>query len=230
MSRLGSSATPLSLDQVVEQALRAHERLGLLPDDEPSDPCTPEERERAAVAKRIADCLPHIAWAKINDPKFVKLCAPKLRSAVTQWKRERGSLVLLGPSGAGKTIAMVALARRLLDETVRSGGRRWAFARRMLFTTGAALSRARIEHGLGIGEAPLVARAIGCSLLLLDELGYLDSGTVVAEIICARDYDNRPAIVTSGLTRDQLDEKYGLATVRKLCERGRVVDLHRGSR
>lgn len=215
----------VDLDAMMATARAAHESLGLAPSADDVDDVA---RERKAIAAAALACFPAVPWARFGDLEFVKKCEPRIRQALGNWKRGSGHLALLGPTGCGKTIGLVAAAARMLDVAARAGGKPWGFARRIGFTTAARLARARREHGLGEGDAPLVQRACSFSLLFLDELGYLDGDrdTTVAEVICERDYRNLPTIVTSGLTAAGLDDRYGAATVRKLTERGQIVSVH----
>ncbi len=82
--------------------------------------------------------------------------------------------------------------------------------------------RADWQRQLGQGEARLVERCTGASLLFRDELGCLDKDARVAEqVIDARSKANRPIVVTSGMTPEGLVERYGAAIGRKLMEGGR---------
>jgi DNA replication protein DnaC len=151
------------------------------------------------------------------------------------WKPEHGSVLVLGPSGVGKTAAAAFLVRRLSEAAVESCARAASsetpeldFAARILWTTGAALIVARREHALGVGEPPALWRAKTASLLVLDELGH-ESGAadpVLLEVIDHRYAQRSPTIVTSGLTRIEFVARYGDALFRRLTEHGVLVEAH----
>jgi DNA replication protein DnaC len=122
------------------------------------------------------------------------------------------AVTLVGQSETGKTSLAAAMLAALVEEAVLTGARG---ARRLvrgsLWTDALALSRARASAKLGDGEAPLVARAIGAELLIVDELG---SETVAGsdeliDVIFRRWQDERPTIVTTGQPRDRIVQRYG---------------------
>lgn len=172
--------------------------------------------QRAKVRRRLESSLPAIpdSWRELVYPRIVQ--------AIEHWRWGHGNLVLLGHTGCGKTLGAAVLARRLIREA--QAPREWHRARRLVFVDAAQLAIAREQHGLGQGEAPLVERCVRASVLFLDELGYLDKDTgVVEQVIDARSKANRPIVVTSGMTPEELVERYGAAIGRKLMERRNQV-------
>jgi len=148
-------------------------------------------------------------------PRWQDFVHPRISAAVTSWTWGNGNMLLLGHTGCGKTVAATALARRLLLEATTE--RDWSRARRLLFVEAARLAIAREQHGLGDGEAPLVERAIRTPLLILDEVGYLDKPTgVIEQVIDARNKSRRPTVATSGMQPEELQDRYGSATARKM--------------
>ncbi len=171
----------------------------------------PAEDGRAKVRRRIEATLPAIPenWRELTHPQILQ--------AIKAWRWGNGNLILLGHTGCGKTLGAAVLARRILREAPCP--RAWARAKRIVFVDAAQLALAREQHGLGQGEAPLVERCTSASLLFLDELGYLDKDTgVVEQVIDARSKANRPVVVTSGMTPEELVDRYGAAIGRKLME------------
>lgn len=167
--------------------------------------------QRAKVRRRLESSLPAIP---ANWQEFVH---PRIAEAIEQWRWGHGNLVLLGHTGCGKTLGAAVLARRLIREA--RAPRDWHRARRLVFVDAARLAIAREQHGLGQGEAPLVERCLRAPVLFLDELGYLDRDTgVVEQVIDARSKASQPLVVTSGMTPEEIVERYGAATARKLLE------------
>src|SRR5690606_9469681 len=126
--------------------------------------------------------------------------------------------------GAGKTTwcALVVLAYAAWSTSEDSdplsddGNRLAQFA----WTTGHALVRARREHGLGDGDAPLIAQAMRASVLVVDELGAEPASEVPFEVVDWRYASGLPTLITSGLTSTGFRERYGDALWRRLTEHG----------
>lgn len=138
------------------------------------------------------------------------------------------SLLFMGNTGAGKTSFAVAM----LDAWVRAepGKRTGA-----LFMEAGWLSRARARHRLG-EEAPLVASALTCPLLVLDDLGNEreDRDGCITDVIYGRANAELPTWVTCGLaSKDQtveafaeaLAKRYDGGFVRRILENGKRVHL-----
>lgn len=142
------------------------------------------------------------------------------------------SLIFFGVTGAGKT----SLACAMLDAWVRAepGRRSGAF-----FIEASDLSRARSRHKLGADEAPDVARAMTCPLLVLDELGGRgenDRDGCITDVVWARTNAELPIWITCGLGAEQqtmhdfaeaLARRYDGGFVRRLLDAGKRVQLGR---
>jgi len=78
------------------------------------------------------------------------------------------------------------------------------------FVRAEALGEARSQHALGADEAPLVAVAMNCSLLILDDLGKEDrrKREAVVQVLRTRHVDERPTIVTTELGPDAIVSSY----------------------
>ena len=86
---------------------------------------------------------------------------------------------------------------------------------------------ARRNHALGRGEAPLIRKATGAPLLIVDELGFAPGGpTIAMEILDARYSKGRPTALTAGLARAAIVEAYGAAFYRRAATGAVVVDLY----
>lgn len=126
-------------------------------------------------------------------------------------------MLLMGPTGSGKTTIAAALCLSLLDADERSFRRtvgiRWYSAVRLV-----GISR---EHSFGAGRCPEVDKAAKCRLLVLDDIGNGDRGdAVLFDILNERKEAMLPVIGTTGLTPKELrGPPYGNFWVRRLLER-----------
>jgi hypothetical protein len=180
-----------------------------------------DERRRRAM-DTLQDTIPNLyTWARFKDPKLVERVgdAAEWASANAVWRRPR--LIFMGVSRAGKTSLAVACLRRWVRESGRAAGFFHAFQ----------LGTARIQHPAGRGEAELVAQAMKFPLALLDDVGSErdSAGNALPDVIFARNADDLPLWVTTGLTRRQLGVRYGTGIVGRLFERSMVIPVsHRG--
>jgi len=192
------------------------------------------ERDRRLTMSEALRTLPesYHTWAEVKthaDARIVK--------GLAEWTRSSGSLLVIGPTGIGKTTAVCARVRAMIEATIRRvhppmlpidastvrfcAGIRWTDAR--------ALVRASIEWKWGHGSAPEVEQAERATLLVLDELGYELSRTdAIHKLIEDRYKLQRLTITTSGLTWQELEKRYGDAVARKLHggSSGTVIDCH----
>ncbi len=179
-------------------------------------------RERASVAaqrqRAIAMTIPRsYQWAKLDAPELAERvrgngAVRKARAALdATW------IVLRGSAGTGKTSLAVAMLR--------------AWAR--VYTVGDAafvaapkLAMARIQHSAGDGEPALVELAMRARLLVLDDLGSeRDHRTsAVPDVIFERHAEGRATWITTGLTDEQLEARYGEGIARRVLERAVVID------
>lgn len=198
-----------------------------------------KERARVSrietIARRALEFVPDWPHARVESPEFAAKCRSKrLRLFAAQYAIERGSAALLGPSGIGKTTACVALVHRLIDEEIAAeiaskGAQPPAhvLASGIVWTSARAIVFARRTHELG-SDPPLLARCIGASILLIDELGSEphDRDGDLFGVIDARYAQSRPTVITSGLTAAEFDARYGTALLRRITERGAKIEDH----
>jgi DNA replication protein DnaC len=167
--------------------------------------------------------------ARVRDEKFRGF-------AETYWP-DQGGRLLLGPTGVGKTVACVALFRRLIEEALRRDGRRLWYGSEergssFAWVRAYDLPNARLATRLGDGEADLVRTAGLARLLVLDDLGWesrrAGADDVVMEVLATRYDAGLPTIATSGMLLTALTDRYGEAVVRRITEAGglpgRVID------
>lgn len=195
-------------------------------------------------------------WAKFGQEQFAKATnrarviaaqLPELEQAqamrvfgLAAWSRREGNMVLLGPSGIGKTTAMRAIGLRILDaatDTLDIEAKDLRFACGVRFVSALDIARARatmaIKHSTtkAINKAQRILGQIeSATLLLIDELGSEDGRFdpgAVRDAIELRYRERRPMIVTTGKTLEEISDRYGEAVARKAWAGGRVINLHR---
>lgn len=185
-------------------------------------------RRAEIVSAAVASIRDRYRWAHLDAPELVeRLARPDVlaqaRAAVTA-----PVVLLVGPTGAGKSSLGTAIFRAHLDRATAQGAspeaRSWGA--RALWVHAKPLSLARRESPLG-GEPALLARAREASVLLLDDLGQespSDQGDLVA-VLSERQEEGRPLIVTCGWGIEGMVERYGPHLVRRLVEGAEVIDL-----
>jgi DNA replication protein DnaC len=156
---------------------------------------------------------------------------PELKRAVlmrffdSSFISKAGSLVLIGPSGLGKTHLAIALGTKMvqLGYTVR-------------FVVAQQLANAVLTSATRPERAYLISSLISCDLLILDEFGYLtldpQVGPVLYEIIAGR-YEKGATVITSNKSLASWGELIGdsalmMAIIDRLLHHGEVFYL-RGS-
>lgn len=167
-------------------------------------------------------------WAEFGAPLLERRVKPAsaVRIVGKAWLQGERMLTLAGPSGTGKT----SLACCLLRATLDSGARGVETSR---FVRSWELAKARSEHALGRGEAPLVTLALRAHLLVIDELGeelrssskLVRGDTAIRDVLHARQAEGRRTIVTTYLDVCAIGEAYGAGIARRMDERGLVVPL-----
>lgn len=191
-----------------------------------------ELETRVTAAREIRDRLPPYLRASIKDLHQRIVAAGSGSDARTallldasRWQVGMGSVVMLGKTSLGKSTAAAIVFLRQLVRGVREGGSDWEYARRLAWFHASALTRARLEHPLGMGEAPEIREAVAASLCVLDDLGW-DRDPEPCSIVIKGRYENGlPTIVTTGLTRAAFMGDYSEAVVRRLLDAGGLHPL-----
>jgi IstB-like ATP binding protein len=160
---------------------------------------------------------PRYAWASLDAPELAQRVVPETAIAWGQRHLHEPWLTFQGGSGVGKT----SLAVALLHERVRSTGIG------AIVILAFRLANARIQHRAGDGEPLIVERAMRAPVLLLDDVGQelATPANPVADIIQERDAEELPTWITTGLTREEIGQRYGGGVARRLFDRARAVPL-----
>lgn len=176
---------------------------------------------RALVAKQLP------RWPVIT-PRAAVIAAmhPRLRQARDRFTLGDRSLVIIGPSGAGKTTFVAESVLRYVERPDATAGELRGL---LAWTTGHALAAARREAPLG-RRAPLIDRCVDARVLVIDELGQEPLSEVPFEIVDLRYAAGRSTVVTSGLPSTEFRARYGDAMWRRLTQDGvgANLDLHGG--
>jgi DNA replication protein DnaC len=167
---------------------------------------------RVAMLRRLEQTIP-------DSHRGVTFGSDALRSRVTGSRIDEKTLaavrggrnvttLLVGPAGAGKTSLAVALLYDAFDRGQPRG----------MFIDAMNLAHARAMHPLGQDEAPLVRDAKRTGVLVLDDMGAekQDIAGTVYEVLFERHAHARRTIVTTGLHKPQLEERYGAGAMRRL--------------
>jgi len=166
---------------------------------------------------------PRFQWSRLDHPNFrerVSLPTIPLRPP------DAMSVLLFGPSKAGKTTLAVALLRALLEAKVAanpfaSDDDVDAVARHCRFVPARRLGVA----GTVPGNPLEIRRAMRVPVLLLDDLGKdadIKSNPVPA-IIAERHDEERATWITTELTPPEILKRYGGGIARRICESASVT-------
>jgi hypothetical protein len=189
------------------------------------DACGEAERgkeARARIQKGLSTIPDRWQWASFADqqsllvkgkcpPEAIRLARHALRKLIC---REDWLVVLAGESGKGKT----SLASAMLRHVIERGSGRSA-----LFVYAPRIARA--YRNTRLGETPQIIDACENTwLLCIDDLGadavYRDT---LREVIQVREADQKPTIITTFLSEQDVLEAYGGGISRRMYRDGSIV-------
>jgi hypothetical protein len=191
-------------------------------------------REQAKQEKLVADvnsvCRQFPVWdgANVTNQAFMQKVDPRLARMIRGWLPGLGHVWICGLTGSDKTMSLRALVYRWGDEIIASGhsdanftGIVWAKAYRLVESIK--------WHRLGTGEPPEMTRAREATVLFLDDVGQEQPGQehILFGLINDRYEQQKPTLVTCGLTIQEVGDRYGQHLYRRLCEKsvGTIIDL-----
>jgi DNA replication protein DnaC len=218
-----SELAPALAARIAEDAAKAQ--------PEPARPAAPDERSmrmreaslRVAVEQALERMPTAYQAAELDADWLVRLVGQaNIETARTALSAPR--VAFTGAPGSGKSTLAAAMYRAAL-RAERHQGRvlrsRWVSAH--------ALAKARAEHGLGAGEAPLVEAVVSAPLVVIDELGGEDSryASAVAEVIYERHAESRATWITLGVGPKEVATRYGGGIARRVFEGATVFKLAR---
>jgi DNA replication protein DnaC len=137
------------------------------------------------------------------------------------WIDDRGTVILIGDSGTGKTHLATALGIRACQQ-----------GRRVRFTTLAALANELQEADTQRNLARVIARYSRTEVVILDELGYLKLPDGAAELVfqvLSERQERGATIITTNLpfgewTKVFPDPRLAKAVVDRLTHRAHIID------
>lgn len=129
----------------------------------------------------------------------------RLLNAIIGWTD--GSLVLCGPTGVGKTAALV-----LLCLTKNPPGWRWV--------DGYALGQSARRTALGAGEPELIAMACRARTLIVDDPDHAQDREPFIEVMRHRYSRQMPTMIATGKRYSEFEAYFGDAYLRRVEESG----------
>lgn len=186
----------------------------------------------------VSSVLAGAPFRGVPDAEVLRPLPEAFARIAVGYQADQGGVMLLGATGVGKTRTAVYLVRRLLREATEraresalaNGTRNIVDARVIAgWCRAVDLGTARSNGPLG-SEPEIIRDAKRPRVLIIDDLGWESQrDTTIPEIIAHRYDRGLQTIVTSGLTAEQLRDRYGEAVIRRILEsggtKGRIVSL-----
>lgn len=226
------------LDQRPDGSLWCPRHEVLVDPDSPTLECPGcvADAERRLEAQRRRDglatwwppqTLPRWPWARLGNTPWEQRANQRLLSVLRAWMPSK-SMLLLGPTGSGKTSGVVARVHELGEHARRWADEVWSTRCPVcptLYATELELVQARRRHPLGHGEPPVVAHAMAVPCLILDEVG-ATRDLLTHEVLDARMRRGLPTVALAGWPKAELAERVGDACYRRLEQGAILCDLH----
>jgi len=165
-----------------------------------------QKRERDEKDKLEKIAATERAWAEVCPPLYQKTDVARLPAsakAVLDWNLNPKGLVVLGPSGRGKTRAVWVLLKRIFMEghSIRS-------------YTACDFGRASSDCSYSGAASEWAASLIRCGVLFIDDLGKSKiterNESDLFDICEQRISHERPIIITTNATGDELARRFDL--------------------
>ena len=186
-------------------------------------------RNRRLKVESVLRQLPVWKGARVGNSDFMNRLDDRLGCFIREWSYAEGSVAVLGLTGAGKTMGLTALAHRLGAAAIAAGEQGRHFVG-LVWVHAYEVGECVKWHKLGAGKPPGLEQACNATILMLDDLGQETAGTeqTLLRLIDARYVRGAVTLLTSGLTQQQLRERYGEHFVRRIAETGHasLIDLH----
>jgi DNA replication protein DnaC len=207
-----------------------------------------EGREGERRAERFARTLmsefdrrlpPSHRWASFDSQHLAERCADRAASARGRANIRERLVMITGPAGVGKTTLGVAMLRAAFELWMKNCKAKWAtytddppMPRLPSMVHAHRLGSVRIQTAAGNGEAPYVAAAIRAPLVLIDDVGAEKATQMNAlpDVVRERALAQRPTWFTTGLTFDQMAQRYDDGIARRLFEGAVEIDVKAGTR
>jgi hypothetical protein len=179
---------------------------------------------RSQPSRRIR-CVP-AAYA-VGAAALETRLDPTLKAALPRRPADgQCGAVFLGPTGCGKSSAAALVVQRWLATVRPSTSSR----RPVVWLDALEATDAEKRYKLGSGDPEVLIEASRADWLVIDDIGLSTSATLVQLVMARRYAAGLATIATTGLTRVQLSEHIGAATVRRILEfrgqKGLLVDCH----
>lgn len=175
-------------------------------------------RERQAAIGKARGSMPE----RFHAVRFAADLSRRVQNtaAIAQARTAIGNamVTLQGASGTGKTTLAAAMYNEVIERALMGDAEAYALAIGAMWTSAPAVARARREHPLGSGEAPLIVRARKATLLVVDDVGMEREHDAVSALLYERHADVLPTVVTTGFYTADLYKNYGDGIVRRLVE------------
>lgn len=229
------SRCPDCEDEVPRRARR--ERLGRAIESVSPEGCRDECRAGTPfyekTTARLRAAIPHyVRLEKLDAAERGTIEQIIVQAALP---RNVSGMLIIGPTGIGKSKLLVALAHALIDAAINTGTpEAMRVATGVRYINGQLLAEEQRAHAAGNGRGWIrdVNDARDASVLFADEIGYEGNPELMKYILRAR-YERRswmPVYAASNAPLSELHRIYGENNVRTIWENGVIFDFSEASR